>query len=234
MAYDNLATLTKISRELEKLQVEFAFVGGAIVGFLLDNPSLVLLRATDDVDAIANAMTFLEYADLEKQLRKLGFQNDTSEGAPICRWIYEGSKVDVMPVKDHTGAMNDEWFEYAIKTAGPRTLGGVTVRTISAPCFVATKLAAFRDRGKDDYFGSHDLEDIITVVNGRDSLRAELEKEEPSLREFVATWFRDLLGRQAFTDALPGHLDPDAASQQRLPQLLQRMKDIAAVSPENS
>jgi hypothetical protein len=71
MAYVNLAVLAKVSRELEKLKVEHAFVGGSILGFLLDNPLLVRLRATDDVDAIANDVTFLEYASLEKQLRKL-------------------------------------------------------------------------------------------------------------------------------------------------------------------
>jgi len=230
MAHVNLVTLNSISSELEKVEVEFAFLGGTIVGFLLDNPSLIRLRVTDDVDAIANVVTFLEYANLEKQLRKLGFENDASEGAPICRYIYEGSKVDVIPVKDHTGEMNDEWFEYAIKTAGPKTLDDVTVPTISATCFVATKLAAFHGRGNKDYLGSHDLEDIMTVVDGRASLHAELENEEPSLRQFVAGWFRDLLGRQAFIDALPGHLEPDAASQKRLPQLLQKLEGIAALS----
>lgn len=210
--------------------MEFAFVGGTILGFLLDNPSLVRLRPTDDVDAIVNVVTFLEYVNLEKHLRELGFKNDTSEDAPICRWIYEGIKVDVMPVKDHAGAMNAEWFEYAIKTAGAKTLRDVTVQTISATCFIATKLAAFRDRGKNDYFGSHDLEDIITIVNGRDSLPAELEMEEPLLRNFVAETFHDLLGHHGFTDALPGHLEADAASQQRLPELLHRLNNIAALS----
>ncbi len=230
MAYVDLATLTKVSRKLEKLQVEFAFVGGAILGFLLDNPSLVRLRPTDDVDAIANVVTFLQYATLEKQLRKLGFNHDTSEHAPICRWIYHGTKVDVMPVKDHTGTMNNEWFEHAIKTASQKTVGKLSLQTISATCFVATKLTAFSDRGKNDYFGSHDLEDIITVVNGRESLKAELDKEEGRLRHYVSTRFRELLGQHGFTDALPGHLEPDAASQQRLSLVLQRLTEIAALS----
>jgi hypothetical protein len=98
--------------------VEYAFVGGAIVGFLLDNPSLVRLRPTGDVDAIANVVTLLEYADLEKRLRDLGFRNDTFEGAPMCRWIYEANKVDVMPVKDHTGTI---WATRTPTKAAPRS-----------------------------------------------------------------------------------------------------------------
>ncbi len=33
-----------------------------------------------------------------------------------------------------------------------------------------------------------------------------------------------------FLDALPGHLLPDAASQARLPVLLQRLRELAALS----
>lgn len=227
MANVNVETLAAISRELEKLNLEFAFVGGTIVSFLLDNPHLVKPRPTDDVDAITAVRTLGEFHQLEEQLRKLEFKNDTSEGAPICRWIFAGSKVDVMPVRDHTGAMNDEWFEHAIKTAGLRTYRGVTVRTISATSFVATKLAAFRDRGGDDYLASHDLEDILTVIDGRESFERELKHEDPELREFVATWFGKLLSSQGFRDALPGHLPPDPASQARLPQLLKRLQAMA-------
>jgi len=234
MAHVNLNIIAQISEALKKLHLEFAFVGGTIVGFLLDNPSLVRLRATDDVDAIANVVTFLEYVDLEKRLRDNGFVNDASENAPICRWIFEGSKVDVMPVKDHTGGMNDEWFKYALDTSTVKTLQNVSVKTISATCFIATKLSAFYGRGQNDYYGSHDLEDIITVINGREEFLEELKREDLALRTFVSERVQDLIGRQAFIDALPGHLESDMASQQRLPGLLRRLTEIATLSDENS
>lgn len=40
----------------------------------------------------------------------------------------------------------------------------------AAPYFCATKLEAFGGRGKNDYLASHDLEDLITVVDGRPEL----------------------------------------------------------------
>ncbi|MCK4690308.1 MAG: hypothetical protein KAT20_00755 [Desulfuromonadales bacterium] len=33
--------------------------------------------------------------------------------------------------------------------------------------FIATKLEAFFGRGNGNYWGSHDLEDIMTVIDGR-------------------------------------------------------------------
>ena len=62
-------------------------------------------------------------------------------------------------------------------TAGDIALGE-TIKLIAAPVFIATKLEAFKDRGKDasgqpDLLGSHDLEDIITVSDRRPELIEE-------------------------------------------------------------
>jgi hypothetical protein len=40
--------------------------------------------------------------------------------------------------------------------------------------FVATKFEAFHGRGNNDHLASHDLEDIITVVDGRPELMGNL------------------------------------------------------------
>ncbi len=48
-----------------------------------------------------------------------------------------------------------------------KTEADLEIRIVTAPYFLATKLDAFRGRGKGDYFGSNDLEDIVAVVDGR-------------------------------------------------------------------
>ena len=226
----DLDALAAVAKQLDQLRVSYAFTGGVAVGFLLDHPHLATLRPTGDVDAIAAVVTRIQYTALEEQLRQLGFRHDTSEGAPICRWLYQGTKVDVMPAKDTAGQRSNPWFEHALRTAGIKTLRHVAVRVVSAPCFVATKLVAFEDRGKGDFYGSHDLEDIMTVVDGRGSLAAELADEDEFLRTFVSTGIRRLLGFPGFVDALPGYLDSDEASQQRLPILLDRLQAISKLS----
>ena len=226
----DLDALAAVARQLDQLGILYAFTGGVVIGFLLDHPHLTTLRPTGDVDAIAAVVTRIQHAALEEQLRQLGFHHDTSEGAPICRWLYQGTKVDVMPAKDTAGQKSNPWFEHALRSASLKTLRHVTVRVVSATCFVATKLVAFGDRGKGDFYGSHDLEDVVTVVDGRAALVSELAAEEESLRAYVSTGIRRLLGQSGFIDALPGHLASDEASQQRLPLVLDRLRAIARLS----
>ena len=230
----DLGALDLVSRRLASLNVNFAFAGGAVVGFLLDNLSLPFPRQTDDVDAIVEIVTRIQYTDLEARLREeVGFRHDTSEGAPLCRWIVDGTKVDIMPMRDPTGHFSDRWFDYALQTATQQTLRGVTIRAISATCFIATKLVAFEDRGHGDFFASHDLEDVLTVVDGRKSLCAELAVERKDLRQYIAGRIKDLLANPIFKEALPGHLPPDGASQARLPLLIQRLDDLASLYAES-
>ncbi len=224
----DLEAIAEVSHQLNQLGVEYAFTGGAVVRLLLDNPKLINLRPTDDVDAIAAVVNHLEYTKLEEALRGLDFKHDMSEGAPPCRFLYNGIKVDVMPARDTTGRFSDQWFEYAVKSAVTKTIGSLTVRTVSAACFIATKLTAFENRGMDDYY-HHDIEDIITVVDGRQSLVDEIGAEENAMREFISGRIKEMLGDERFVDALPGHLGGDAIGLQRLPKLMERLNDIAAL-----
>lgn len=223
-----LEALSIIAAPLDQLGTPYAFTGGSVIGFLLDYPHLATLRPTVDVDAIVAVVTRLEYSLLEDQLRQLGFHHDTTAGAPICRWLYKGITVDIMPARDPTGTMSNRWFEYALQTASLKTLHHVSVPVISAPCFMATKLAAFNDRGMGDFYGSHDLEDLVTVVDGRESLISELTNEDQALRQYVSRHLQHLLNQSGFIDALPGYLESDDTSQQRLPLLLKKLRTIAA------
>ncbi len=58
----------------------------------------------------------------------------------------------------------------------PKRERDLRVRVVAAPYFCATKLETFRDRGKGDYLASHDLEDPITVVEGRPELLCRYQK----------------------------------------------------------
>ena len=49
----------------------------------------------------------------------------------------------------------------------------IQLTLISLFAFFATKQVAFADRGGGDYRASHDLEDLITVIDGRAHIVAE-------------------------------------------------------------
>ena len=103
----------------------------------------------------------------------------------------------------------------------------VRIRVVTAPYFCATKLEAFRGRGKGDYLSSHDLEDLITVVDGRSELLKDLRAAPEDLRSSIADTVGQLLKTKKFIDALPGYLLPDPASQARINQLLVKLTQVS-------
>ena len=104
---------------------------------------------------------------------------------------------------------------------------GRRIQVITAPAFVATKPEAFAGRGRGDLLFSHGMADIVSVIDGRESLPIELQLAIPDLRRHVGTAIAPLMRSRSFLDSLPGHLPGDAASQERLPDLQARLRQIA-------
>jgi hypothetical protein len=133
-----------------------------------------------------------------------------------------------MPLDPKILGFSNRWYPEALRTAAEVPLAaGHNVRTITAPCFLGTKLEAFRGRGRGDYFASHDLEDFMAVVDGRPSHFAEMETASPELRAYVGQAVRTLLAESRFLDALPGYLLPDEASQARIGQLVGKLRRLS-------
>jgi predicted nucleotidyltransferase len=159
----------------------------------------------------------------------LGFEHDMD--GPNCRFIVDGLTVDVMPVDGEILGFTNRWYELAVQFPCEYLLpSGDSIRLISAPIFVATKLEAFRDRGQADFVMSHDIEDIIAVIDGREELYEEIRTSDSSVREYIREQFANLLTDCDFVDAIGMHLLPDAASQARAIIILDRVRAISIIS----
>jgi predicted nucleotidyltransferase len=176
--------LIAAARRLRPLLGDLVFLGGAVTGLLITDEAAADPRPTLDVDAIAEIGSYAEYAAFGDRLRALGFTEDTTAaGAPICRWVHHETILDVMPLDDKILGFSNRWYRAAMKSAVTRRLADdVEVRVVTAPYYIATKLAAFIGRGREDLLGSRDLEDLISVVDGRVALIAEVQAEETDLR----------------------------------------------------
>jgi len=229
MPNSNLEQLIATAALLRPMLAELVFVGGAVTSLLVTEEGTGAPRTTLDVDAIAEITSYAEYAAFGERLRSLGFSEDTSEGAPLCRWICSGTILDVMPLDEEILGFSNRWYRDAMETATTHQLfQDLEIRVVTAPYFLATKIEAYKGRGRGELFASHDLEDLIFVIDGRSMIIEELQREKPNLREYLRAEITRLLAVPAFIDALPGYLLPDAASQARITTVLRRLKAVAS------
>jgi hypothetical protein len=91
-------------------------------------------------------------------------------------------------------------------------------------------LETFKNRGNNDYFGSHDLEDIIAVIDGRTEIVDEILQSNQEIKNYLASSIQELMQNNRFLDALPGHLDYGPLQHERTQIVLTRIKAIAGLT----
>ncbi len=222
--------IARVSRRLEGLAEQVAYVGGAVVPLLVTDPLILRFRETLDVDLVVQLASRMAYAKLEERLRGLQFTHGTSPGAPICRWRIEGIRVDIMPTDENILGFSNRWYPLALETATPIQFpDGPTVRIISPVAFVATKLEAFRSPSRPyhgDYFASHDLEDLLTVIDGRTELVEDIAVANDEVRSFISAEIKRFMEAPDFRDALPGHVEAGPTNAVRTGMLRERREQM--------
>lgn len=230
MPDSNLQQLIDAAQLLRPLLHDLVFVGGCVTGLLITDQAAGAPRTTFDVDAIAEITSYAQYAEFGERLRALGFAEDASVGAPVCRWVLQRTVLDVMPLDEKILGFSNRWYRAAMSTAVTQRLAeNLEIRMVTAPLFLATKFEAFKSRGEGDFAASHDMEDLISVVDGRPAVVEEVQAATLELRAYVRTEITALLSAPAFLDALPGYLLPDAMSQARIASVLRRLNALTVL-----
>jgi hypothetical protein len=104
---------------------------------------------------------------------------------------------------------------------------GKIIRLVSAPYFLVTKLEAFDGRGGGDYLASHDIEDLVAVLDGRPGIADEVIQAEPELVNDLSGRFQGLLHDPRFIESVSGHMPTDETSQARVVVILDIIRRIA-------
>jgi hypothetical protein len=226
----NLEILETAVRLLGPLADDMVFLGGCATGLLLTDIAAPPIRFTQDVDVITEVASLGDYHRLSDELRERGFREDQGDDAPNCRWVRDGVVLDIMPTKREILGFGNEWYQPALEAAETCDLpSGKHIRMVTAPYFLATKLAACDGRGKGDYVLSDDMEDVVAVLDGRPEIVDEVRDADEILGRHLIVRFAALLGDSKFQSALPGHLPGDAASQARAPLVLERIEQISEI-----
>ncbi len=224
----NLPLLEEAAAKLKPLLDEIVFVGGVTLGLLITDSAGAGIRGTNDVDVVAEILTYPDYILFSDRLLQAGFVEHSGEKPLACRWRHDSLILDVLPLDEKVLGYTNIWYRSALSTAQKVKLpSGTSIQVITAPFFLGTKMEAFRGRGKNDFIESHDIEDFIAVIDGREAIVEEIAAASLELRQYLAEAARILLQEPRFRDVLPGFIYGDAISQQRVPLIERRLTEIS-------
>jgi len=145
---------------------------------------------------------------------------------------------DVMPTDSSVLGFTNRWYDDGVVRA--RTVevaSGVSIRVLSAPYFVVSKLEAFKGRGGNDYLASADIEDTFPLARRPDDNLQEkhvhLANEYPSKSQCfrrgrscsrVGSWH---LASRRMIQVSPGNCVPgDPQSAPMAKQLRRHVRDL--------
>ena len=211
----NIIMLQTVANGLKELKEEVVFVGGAVAELYASDPAASDIRPTQDVDCVIELSSRIEYNRLEENLRCKEFVNDTSAGAPICRWVYNDIKVDVMPTDYDILGFSNRWYTEGIENKIIKTLQDETEIFVFPPeYYLAAKLEAQNDRGGNDLRQSHDFEDIIYILENCPTILDDIGNSNPTVKAYLKEACQNLLENDNLTEgiesALPFGSDSDS------------------------
>jgi len=207
MASANISMLQTVANGLGTLKNDMVFIGGAVAELYASNPAASDIRPTLDVDCVIELSSKSEHAKMENELRAKKFANDTSKGAPICRWVYKDIRVDIMPVDSKVLGFTNRWYEEGIENKILKVLpDGTEVYVFSPAYYLAAKFEAHKSRGGNDLRQSHDFEDIIYILDNCSDLFPSISNSNSSVKEYLKNEFRNLLENKNLTEGVESAL----------------------------
>ncbi len=219
----NIENVLVVAAALGDLVEQAVFLGGSVVGLLLTDEAASPPRVTKDVDIAVDVAPMAAWqARLVPKLQQRGFKET---GDVICRWSVDGVLVDIMPTRGDVLGFSNRWYPTAVSTAQEVSVRDVRVRVIAPGSFIATKIEAFNDRGGSDFYESHDVEDVLVVVDGRPTIASDVAAAPPDVRSFVAAEVAGWLADSRFCNALEGHVERG-----RDPIVRSRLREMAALA----
>lgn len=222
--------LSVFQEVLSKMPYGFAFIGGSALSLLVTRRGVSDIRVSKDVDVIVDAETKIEYSKIEEYVRKLGFKNDTSEDAPICRWVYMDMKIDLLPVNEDVFRLPSKWFPEAFDSASANNACKKGFNVVSAPYFVALKVEAFEERGEKNFLFSQDFEDVICIFHGRNGLVDEILLDR-KLAPYLSEKFRGYLADPRLREAVEGFVCNEKNPERQCRRVMDEMTRLARWLP---
>lgn len=229
MPSTNISMLQTVANGLGNLKVDMVFVGGAVAELYASNPDLSDIRPTLDVDCVIELRSKTAHAKLENDLRALGFANDSSKGAPICRWVYQDILVDIMPSDSDVLGFTNMWYDEGIENKISKTLpDGTEIFVFPPEYYLAAKIEAHKGRGGNDLRQSHDFEDIIFILDNCFELLESITNANESVKAYLKEECSKLLENDGLTEGIESAL-PYGSEEEATEIIMELIQNIANI-----
>ena len=226
---NNIIMLQTVADGLKSLKEDVVFVGGSVAGLYVSDPAATDIRPTLDVDCVIELGSRLAYNKLEEKLRSIGFANDLSADAPICRWVYKGIKVDIMPDDESILGFSNIWYSEGINTKITKQLpNGTTIYVFRPEYYLASKFEAYKSRGSSDLRQSHDFEDIIYIMDNRPEIETDIANAGERVKNYLKQECTDLLNNRNLIEGIECAL-PYGSGSEGTDIIINLIKNIVAI-----
>jgi len=202
----NIGIVAEIAAALKDLKQEMVFVGGAIISLYTDDPASDEIRPTQDIDMTLNIINLAHFNQLQQKLKSLGFHPDPY-GHAICSYKYKDIAVDIMAMEDGPFGPSNRWYKIGVQDLMTARANDQEIKILSAPCYLASKFEAFNNRGTD-YRTSHDMEDIIYVVDNRINIVNEIMQSDIRIKSYLKEQFQTVVNKGLLSEVLLAHIHP--------------------------
>ncbi|MBL4658012.1 MAG: nucleotidyl transferase AbiEii/AbiGii toxin family protein [Flavobacteriales bacterium] len=222
----NREATKKVARALGELNEKVVYVGGAVVSLYIDDPAADDVRPTKDIDISLEIASIGELEKLRTLLNEKGFIQ-SHEDEVICRFNFEGIKVDVMATQALGWAPANPWFAPGFEHRVKFQLDEVQISILPLAYFLATKFTAFYSRGSSDPRASHDFEDIVYLLNHTSNLKDQILESGKNAQDYLKKSFRDILQDDRKQEAILGNLyfEDQAARMEKIIDVLKGFED---------
>jgi hypothetical protein len=123
-----------------------------------------------------------------------------------CRFKKGSLILDVLPTDKKILGFSNKWYKDGISEAQKINLVGYDIQVFTVPYLIASKIDAFKGRGKDKFRDSFDIEDIVTIIDGRAEITTDLNEAKQLVKQELKKEFSVLLKNERFIDSLDGHI----------------------------
>lgn len=204
------------------------YVGGAVVSLYVNDPAAADVRPTKDLDISLSIATQSELENIRQELTLKGFIQ-SAEDDVVCRFRYQDIKVDVMNTREIGWAPANPWFEPGFMSKEQRNIDTENIWILPMPYFLASKFTAFNNRGSTDPRTSHDLEDIVYILDNRIDISDQLKLTPLDVKPFLREQFGSILKDRLKSEAVMSHI-PFPFRNERYERIINCLKEFNRLS----